>query len=89
MFAVYIFYLCRISSIAETETNRQLLIKLKKNENGQLITNINSMSTEYLINEQQTNEISSMNGHNDSLSHMTNQISQQIPTSSAEQTTET
>jgi hypothetical protein len=80
--------LFRISSIVETETNRQLLIKLKKPENGQLITNTNSMTTEYLINEQQNcstiNEISSTNGH-----HNTNQISQQIPTSSADQTTET
>jgi len=85
--------LFRISSIVEPETNRQLLIKLKKPENGQLIINTNSMSTEYLINEQQNcstiNEISSTNGHHDSISHITNQISQQIPTSSADQTTET
>jgi hypothetical protein len=64
-------YLFRNSSIVETETNRQLLIKVKKPENGQLISNTNSMSTEYLINEQQncstTNEISSTNVHNNSL----------------------
>jgi hypothetical protein len=69
-------YLFRIPSIVETETNRQLLIKLKKTENGQLITNTNSMSTEYLINEQQN-------------CSTTNQISQQIPPSSSHQTTET
>ncbi|CAF0910495.1 unnamed protein product [Rotaria sp. Silwood1] len=72
-----------IPPIVENETNRQLLIKLKKNENGELITSKNSidssMSTEYLINEQQNcstiNDISSINysetlhtnGHNDSL----------------------
>ncbi|CAF4060688.1 unnamed protein product [Rotaria sp. Silwood2] len=72
-----------IPPIVENETNRQLLIKLKKNEHGELITSKNSidlsMSTEYLINEQQNcstiNEISSTNysetlhtnGHNDSL----------------------
>ncbi|CAF3698865.1 unnamed protein product [Rotaria sordida] len=54
-----------ISSIVENETNRQLLIKLKKNENGELITSKNSMSTEYLINEQEkcsiTNDISLTN----------------------------
>jgi mismatch-specific thymine-DNA glycosylase len=75
------------SSIVKSGTNRQLLIKF--NENVQLKTNINSMSTEYLINEQQncstTNEILSTNGHNDSLSH----LSQQTPTSSTVQTTET
>ena len=47
------------------------------------------MSTEYLINEQQncstTNEISSTNGHDDALSH----ISQKISTSSVEKTNET
>ncbi|CAF4293024.1 unnamed protein product [Rotaria socialis] len=67
-----------IPSIVEPESNRQLLIKLKKNENGELITRKNSfgsqMSTEYLINEQQNcstaNELTSTiltNGHNDSL----------------------
>jgi hypothetical protein len=77
--------LFRNSSIVKSETNRQLLIKF--NENGHVKPNINSMSTEYLINEQQncstTNELSSTN---DSLSH----LSQQTPTSSSsEQTTET
>ncbi len=79
-----IVYLFRNSSIVKSETNRQLLIKF--NENGHVKPNINSMSTEYLINEQQncstTNELSSTN---DSLSH----LSQQTPTSSSEQTTET
>ncbi len=84
---IRIVYLFRNSSIVKSGTNRQLLIKF--NENVQLKTNINSMSTEYLINEQQncstTNEILSTNGHNDSLSH----LSQQTPTSSTVQTTET
>ncbi|CAF5183247.1 unnamed protein product, partial [Rotaria magnacalcarata] len=67
-----------IPSIVESESNRQLLIKLKKNENGELLTRKNSfgsqMSTEYLINEQQNcstaNELASTiltNGHTDSL----------------------
>jgi hypothetical protein len=68
-------YLFRIPSIVETDTNPQLLIKLNQNENRELITTTNPMSTEYLINEQQncstTNELSSkiihINGHNDPL----------------------
>lgn len=79
----FLIYLFRIPSIVEPDTNRQLLIKLRKYENGELITSKNSsditMSTECLINEQQncsiTNEIPSTNyseiihtnGHDDSL----------------------
>ena len=79
-FVVYIFYLFRNSSVVQGESNT--------NENIQLIPTTNSMSTEYLINEQPncsstTNELSTTNGHEYSLSHHPQ------PTSSSEQTTET
>lgn len=85
---VYIFYLFRNSSVVQGETIRQLLlIESNINENKQLIEQNNSMSTGYLINEQPncstTNELSSTNGHEYSLSHHSQ------PTSSSEQTTET
>jgi hypothetical protein len=94
--------LFRIPSIVETDTNPQLLlIKLKQNENKELITSTNPMSTQYLINEQQncstTNELSSktihINGHNDPLTspNINNDKKNQIcqPTTSSDQTNET
>jgi hypothetical protein len=77
------FYLFRIPSLVETETNHQLLLKLKKPENGELLKNT-SMSTEYLINEQQN--CSTTNGHDDSLCKP---LTIQSPASSADQTAET
>jgi hypothetical protein len=75
------FYLFRIPSIVETETNRQLFLKFKKPENGELTSNT-SMSTEYLINDQQQNgSTTTTNGHNDSLTIQS--------ASSSDQTTET
>lgn len=73
---IYDFF--RIPSIVENESNRQLLVKLNKNEKSELVTSKNSidsqMSTEYLINEHQNcstaSELSSAihtNGHNDLL----------------------
>jgi hypothetical protein len=83
LFALYLFYLFRIPSLVETETNHQLLLKLKKPENGELLKNT-SMSTEYLINEQQN--CSTTNGHDDSLCKP---LTIQSPASSADQTAET
>ncbi|CAF1079594.1 unnamed protein product [Adineta steineri] len=57
------------STTVETETNRQLLLKLKKNEYGELTTRTipNDNSSNVLHNNNNNNNNEYTNGHNDSL----------------------
>jgi hypothetical protein len=57
------FFPIRNPTIVETETNRQLLIKLKKNEYGELTTS--AIQNDISLNLNHNNEYT--NGHNNSL----------------------